>query len=165
VVSVLLGHYVMSESFAELFEESLNNTQMRPGSIVKGTVVEVGSEVVVVNAGLKSEGIIPVEQFKNDAGEIEVNVGDEVDVASRRSKTVSVPRAFRAKRPNAPNPGPAWRRRTKRTRPLSVVSSTRSRAVSPSRPRISAPSCPAPWSMCVRYVTPPTSRARTSSSR
>ncbi len=71
----------MSESFAELFEESLNETQMRPGSIVTGTVVSVGSDVVVVNAGLKSEGMIPVDQFRNDEGEIEVAVGDQVDVA------------------------------------------------------------------------------------
>ncbi|HEY9148110.1 MAG TPA: 30S ribosomal protein S1, partial [Gammaproteobacteria bacterium] len=71
----------MSESFAELFEQSLNDTQMRPGSIVSGTVVSVGSDVVVVNAGLKSEGMIPVEQFRNENGEIEVAVGDQVDVA------------------------------------------------------------------------------------
>ncbi|NOR51781.1 MAG: 30S ribosomal protein S1 [Gammaproteobacteria bacterium] len=71
----------MSESFAELFEESIKNTQMKPGTIVTGTVVSVSPEVVVVNAGLKSEGVIPAEQFLNDAGEIEVAVGDEVDVS------------------------------------------------------------------------------------
>ncbi len=71
----------MSESFAELFEESLSTTQLRPGSIVSGTVVSVGSDVVIVNAGLKSEGMIPVEQFRNDSGELEVAVGDQVDVA------------------------------------------------------------------------------------
>jgi len=71
----------MSESFAELFEQSLVDTQMRPGSIVTGTVVSVGSDVVVVNAGLKSEGMIPVEQFRNENGELEVAVGDQVDVA------------------------------------------------------------------------------------
>ncbi len=71
----------MSESFAELFEQSLVDTQMRPGSIVTGTVVSVGSDVVVVNAGLKSEGMIPVEQFRNESGELEVAVGDQVDVA------------------------------------------------------------------------------------
>ncbi|MEN8169636.1 MAG: 30S ribosomal protein S1 [Pseudomonadota bacterium] len=71
----------MSESFAELFEESLSTTQLRPGSIVTGTVVSVGNDVVIVNAGLKSEGMIPVEQFRNDSGELEVAVGDQVDVA------------------------------------------------------------------------------------
>ena len=71
----------MSESFAELFEESLNTTQMRPGAILSGVVVSIGSDVVVVNAGLKSEGMIPVEQFRNENGEIEVAVGDMVDVA------------------------------------------------------------------------------------
>ncbi len=71
----------MSESFAELFEESLNATPMQPGKIVTGTVVNVGSDVVMVNAGLKSEGAIPVEEFYNEKGEIAVEVGDLVDVS------------------------------------------------------------------------------------
>ncbi len=68
-------------SFAELFEESQVEAKMRPGTIVLGTVVEVRADFVVVNAGLKSEGVIPVEQFRNAEGEVEVAVGDEVDVA------------------------------------------------------------------------------------
>ncbi len=71
----------MTESFAELFEQSLANAQMQPGAIVMATVVEVRGDVVVVNAGLKSEGLIPVEQFYNDDGELEVKVGDQVEVA------------------------------------------------------------------------------------
>jgi small subunit ribosomal protein S1 len=71
----------MSESFAQLFEESLSKAEMRAGSIVTGTVVDIGSDVVVVNAGLKSEGVIPRWQFLNDDGELEVQLGDEVDVA------------------------------------------------------------------------------------
>lgn len=71
----------MSESFAELFEESLNATPMQPGKIVTGTVVNVGSDVVMVNAGLKSEGAIPVAEFMNEKGEITVSVGDLVDVS------------------------------------------------------------------------------------
>jgi len=71
----------MSESFAQLFEESLNEQQMRPGSIIIGTVVDVRADVVIINAGLKSEGIIPIEQFLNENGQSEVAVGDEVEVA------------------------------------------------------------------------------------
>ncbi|MFW5446551.1 MAG: 30S ribosomal protein S1 [Methylophagaceae bacterium] len=71
----------MSESFAELFEESLNSTPMQPGKIVSGMVVSVSSDVVIVNAGLKSEGAIPVEEFYNEKGEITVEVGDLVDVS------------------------------------------------------------------------------------
>ena len=71
----------MSESFAELFEQSLANQQMRPGAIVTGTVVDIRPDVVVVNAGLKSEGVIPIEQFRNEQGELEVHVGDSVEVA------------------------------------------------------------------------------------
>ena len=71
----------MSENFAELFEESLLNVEMRPGAIITGVVVNIDNEVVVVNAGLKSEGVIPRNQFLSDTGELEVNVGDEVLVA------------------------------------------------------------------------------------
>ena len=69
------------ENFAQLLEESLAITKMRPGSIITGTVVSVGSEYVTVHAGLKSESIIPIEQFKNERGEIEVVVGDEIEVS------------------------------------------------------------------------------------
>ncbi len=72
---------MMSESFAELFEESLAKSEMRPGSIVSGTVVDIGNDVVVVNAGLKSEGAIPKWQFLSPDGELEVQVGDHVEVA------------------------------------------------------------------------------------
>lgn len=71
----------MSESFADLFEESLKEIDMKPGSIIKGTVVDIDSDWVTVFAGLKSEGVIPVSQFFNDAGELELSIGDEVDVA------------------------------------------------------------------------------------
>ncbi|SFJ85800.1 30S ribosomal protein S1 [Methylophaga sulfidovorans] len=71
----------MSESFADLFEESLNSTPMQPGKIVTGTVVNVGPDVVMVNAGLKSEGAIPVSEFLNENGEITVSIGDLVDVS------------------------------------------------------------------------------------
>jgi small subunit ribosomal protein S1 len=72
----------MTESFAELFEQSQANlAKLKPGAIVTGTVVEVRGDVVVINAGLKSEGIVPIEQFRNDAGEIDVGVGDQVKVA------------------------------------------------------------------------------------
>ena len=69
------------ESFAELLEESLATIKMRPGSIITGSVVHIGSEYVTVHAGLKSESIIPLEQFKNELGELEVSVGDDVEVA------------------------------------------------------------------------------------
>ncbi len=71
----------MTESFAELFEESVANTQLRPGAIVIGTVLEITSDSVVVNAGLKSEGVIPKNQFFDAKGELEVAVGDQVEVA------------------------------------------------------------------------------------
>ena len=71
----------MTESFAQLFEESLKEIETRPGSIVRGVVVAIDKDVVLVDAGLKSESAIPAEQFKNAAGELEIQVGDEVDVA------------------------------------------------------------------------------------
>ncbi|GMR08979.1 MAG: 30S ribosomal protein S1 [Gammaproteobacteria bacterium] len=71
----------MNENFAELFEESLNKSQMTPGAIIMGTVVEITAEAVIVNAGLKSEANIPVDQFYNEQGEVEVVVGDTIEVA------------------------------------------------------------------------------------
>jgi len=71
----------MTESFAQLLEESLANQKIKPGSIITGRVVGIGPDYVVVNAGLKSEAVIPAEQFKNERGEIEVNLGDDVEVA------------------------------------------------------------------------------------
>jgi small subunit ribosomal protein S1 len=71
----------MTESFAELFEQSLANQRIRPGMILTGLVVDVTDDVVIVNVGLKSEAVIPLEQFKNERGEVEVKPGDEVEVA------------------------------------------------------------------------------------
>ncbi|MDT7525017.1 MULTISPECIES: 30S ribosomal protein S1 [Idiomarinaceae] len=71
----------MSENFAQLFEESLKEVETRPGSIVKGTIVAINRDVVLVDAGLKSESAIPVEQFRNAEGVVEVQVGDQIDVA------------------------------------------------------------------------------------
>jgi len=71
----------MSESFAELLEESFSKLNMTPGSIVEGTVVDVRNDIVVVNAGLKSEGVISIDQFKTERGEVNVAVGDVVEVA------------------------------------------------------------------------------------
>ncbi|WP_413701337.1 30S ribosomal protein S1 [Psychromonas sp. KJ10-10] len=71
----------MMESFAELFEESLQQVETRPGTIVKGTIVGIRNNLVFVDAGLKSEAAIDVAEFKNTAGEIEVAIGDVVDVA------------------------------------------------------------------------------------
>ena len=71
----------MSESFAELFEESFASQHIKPGSIITGIVVAVNDDVVIVSAGLKSEAVIPIEQFKNDKIEGGVSVGDEVEVA------------------------------------------------------------------------------------
>jgi small subunit ribosomal protein S1 len=69
------------ESFAELLAQSEVEKKMRPGAILTGTVVAIGGEYVTVTAGLKSESTIPLEQFKNESGEIEVIVGDSVEVA------------------------------------------------------------------------------------
>ena len=71
----------MSESFAELFEESFASQQIKPGAIIKGTVVAVNDDIVMISAGLKSEAVIPIEQFQNEKGEADVSVGDVFEVA------------------------------------------------------------------------------------
>jgi small subunit ribosomal protein S1 len=71
----------MNESFSEMFENSLANQRIRPGMILTGLVVDVGPDVVIINVGLKSEAVIPLDQFKNERGEVEVSAGDSVEVA------------------------------------------------------------------------------------
>lgn len=71
----------MSESFEALFKESLAKAEMSPGSVVKGRVIRIGDEYVTIDAGLKSEGHIPINQFYDENGQLEVSVGDEIEVA------------------------------------------------------------------------------------
>ncbi len=71
----------MSESFAELFEESLAKTEMRPGAMLTGTVIDIENEFVIVSTQAKSEGVIPKWQFLNADGDLEVEIGDEIEVA------------------------------------------------------------------------------------
>jgi len=71
----------MSESFAELFEQSLNDINMEPGAIVAAQVVDIDGDWVTVNAGLKSEGQIPAAQFRDENGELTIAIGDDVHVA------------------------------------------------------------------------------------
>src|SRR5687767_9583417 len=71
----------MTESFAQLFEQSLANQRIRAGMILTGLVISVGDDMVIVNVGLKSEAVIPIDQFRNERGELEVAAGDEVEVA------------------------------------------------------------------------------------
>src|SRR5262249_29784676 len=113
----------MTESFAQLFEESLANQRIRPGMILTGLIVDVTSDVVIVNVGLKSEAVIPLEQFKNERGEVEVKAGDQVEVAldsvedGTGETRLSREKAKRARtsggrRPRPPAPGTASRRRS-----------------------------------------------------
>ena len=71
----------MSESFAELLEESLNNSEMKPGAVIEAEVVDINGDYVIVNAGLKSESEIPASQFRDSEGAVQVNIGDRVEVA------------------------------------------------------------------------------------
>ncbi|MFM8342612.1 MAG: 30S ribosomal protein S1 [Methylomonas sp.] len=71
----------MSESFAQLLEESFAKTEMRPGAMLTGTVIDIENEFVIVSTQAKSEGVIPKWQFLNADGDLEVNIGDEVEVA------------------------------------------------------------------------------------
>jgi len=70
----------MSESFADLFEQSQTEKYMTPGSVIRGVIMDINSDKVIVNAGLKSEAVIPIEEFYDSKGDVEVAVGDEVDV-------------------------------------------------------------------------------------
>jgi small subunit ribosomal protein S1 len=86
ISSVTSGKSAPQENFAALFEESLTRQEMRQGELITAEVVRVDYNIVVVNAGLKSESFIPIEEFKNDKGEIEVKAGDFVTVADREPR-------------------------------------------------------------------------------
>ena len=70
----------MTESFAALLDESLSTLDMQPGSIVSGVVLDVDNDWVTVHVGLKSEGVVPLDEFRNNEGEVSVSVGDEVEI-------------------------------------------------------------------------------------
>ena len=76
-----LRQHQMSDSFAALFEQSLNEIDMTPGAIVTGTIIDIDADWVTVHAGLKSEGVIPKSQFVDDQGNLNLEIGDEVKVA------------------------------------------------------------------------------------
>ena len=71
----------MSENFAALLDESLNTLEMQPGTIVSGVVLDLDKEWVTVHVGLKSEGVIPLDEFRDVEGKVDINVGDEIEVA------------------------------------------------------------------------------------
>lgn len=71
----------MAESFQELFENSVSENKMYPGAIVTGKVIDIANDLVMINVGLKSEGYVPLQQFTDVEGNVEVNIGDEVEVA------------------------------------------------------------------------------------
>lgn len=119
----------MTESFAQLFEESLKEIETRPGSIVRGVVVAIDKDVVLVDAGLKSESAIPAEQFKNACGELEIRAGDEVDVALTQ-KTASVKLCCPVRKLNVTKPGSRWKKLTKMLKLLPVLSTAKLRAAS-----------------------------------
>ncbi|HSH07474.1 MAG TPA: 30S ribosomal protein S1 [Burkholderiales bacterium] len=81
MASPAVSHLSENESFAALFEESIHRKEMRVGEVITAEVVSVDPNVVVVNAGLKSESVIPIEEFRNDAGEVDVKPGDFVSVS------------------------------------------------------------------------------------
>ena len=145
----------MTESFAELFEQSqIALVKLKPGAIVSGVVVEIRSDVVVINAGLKSEGVVPIEQFRNEQGELEINVGDTVKVALESLENgfgETVLSREKAKR------AMVWDELETSMEAGEIVTGRISgkvrKAASPSTSATSARSCRAPWSTCVRSVT------------
>jgi len=155
----------MSESFAELFEESLAQTEMRPGSIINGTVIEIRRDMVVVSAGLKSEGVIPIDQFTSLSGELEVATGDIVEVAldtvedGYGETRLSREKAVRAR---------VWKTLEKAYEDSEVVTGVitgkvkqeKSKAASPLNSVVCVPSCQVHWSMCARYAIRPTWKVR-----
>lgn len=120
----------MTESFAQLFEESLKTIETRPGSIVRGVVVAIDKDVVLVDAGLKSESAIPAEQFKNAQGELEIQVGDEVDVALDAVEDGFGETLLSVRKLSVTKLGSRWKKLTKKLKLSSVLSTAKLRVAS-----------------------------------
>ena len=71
----------MSESFADLLDESIASLEMQPGSIVSGVVLDIDKNWVTVHVGLKSEGVISIDEFRTNDGQLNIEVGDQIEVA------------------------------------------------------------------------------------
>jgi len=95
----------MSENFAELLQQSLTETPMTTGAIIKGRVVDISRDYVLVNVGLKSEALVPIEQFQNMSGELEYLSAMKSMLLLMPLKMVQVKQDCHEKRPNAKNPG------------------------------------------------------------
>ena len=106
------------ENFAQLLEESFTLQEMNPGEVITAEVVGIDQNFVTVNAGLKSESLIDVAEFKNAQGEIEVKVGDFVTVTMNPLKTASAKPNCPAKKPNVLPTGLLWKKRWKRRHPV-----------------------------------------------
>lgn len=106
------------ENFAQLLEESFTLQEMNPGEVITAEVVAIDQNFVTVNAGLKSESLIDVAEFKNAQGEIEVKVGDFVTVTMNPLKTASAKPNCPAKKPNVLPTGSLWKKRWKRRHPV-----------------------------------------------
>ena len=100
----------MSESFAELFEQSLASSQIKSGTILTGSVIEISPEVVIVSAGLKSEAVIPTSQFLMKTANSKFRSATMLKLPWMPLKTVRVKRAFPGNAPSAPVPGRRWKR-------------------------------------------------------
>jgi len=119
----------MQESFADLFEASLTRQEMRQGEVITAEIVRIDQNFVVVNAGLKSESYIDRDEFLNDQGDLEVQVGDFVQVAIDSLRTASAKPASRANAPSVSRPGTTWRTRSTTVPWLPARSPARSRVV------------------------------------
>jgi len=156
----------MTESFAELFEQSQQAiAKLKPGAIVTGIVVEIRNDVVVINAGLKSEGIVPIEQFKDEDGTLEVQVGDEVKVALDALEDGFGETKLSREKAKRSMVWDDLEQAFDKEETITGRSPARSRAASPSTSRTCARSCPVRWSTCVRCAIRSISKARISSSR
>ncbi len=120
--------YMTMENFAQLLEESFTLQEMNPGEVITAEVVGIDQNFVTVNAGLKSESLIDVAEFKNAQGEIEVKVGDFVTVTMNPLKTASAKPNCPAKKPNVLPTGSLWKKRWKTATSCPALSMAKSKA-------------------------------------
>jgi len=121
-----------TENFADLLEESFAGDARLFGKVVTGSVVSVENDFAIVDVGLKSEGTVPIREFRGADGDINVNIGDDVDVFVERfedrSRTATALLSSPATKPGAKKPGPSWKKPSKTRNGSTVLSSDASRA-------------------------------------
>ena len=155
----------MTESFAALFEASELNLNVEKGAVIQGIVVSIDSDWVTVDTGLKSEGVVSRSEFLNEQRELEVNVGDTVDVVVEALDNGMGQTVLSREKAKRAEPGLNLKKSLKMAKSLLVLSLVRLKVVSLLTSVLYVHSCQVLWLTLVRFATQLTLKVKSWSSR